>query len=457
MGMTTVTGRLPPETIQWIVRRNFGRFRGCYEEGLRTNPTLAGRVTVRFIIDRAGAVGSVSIESSDLPSQSVAQCVARAFSELSFPQPEGGIVNVIYPLVLSPANMPGSSPASPEAASPSPAPTSQFSALNRPRIQLPTPRPEELDTPVEPSPYEGRFKTVMDAIAAGSFKSALAAALAWNSESPGDVLSLIALGEALEATGDRGAAARAYGSIIDLFPARADLRRFAGARLERIRGGSGLDLALDTYEKAAADRPDHPSGHRMLAFALLKKGAHEEAFEAALAGLSRRYPEGRFAGARRILMEDLGLIAAAWIKAEPARRAEVMDSLAKQGVMIENDPSLRFVLTWETDANDVDFHIYDADGGHAFFSHPALRSGGSLYADVTTGYGPECFTVRLPKEERSKAYTLQAHYYARGPMGYGIGKVQVIDHDGSGGLAFEERPFVAMVDRAYVNLGRIER
>jgi hypothetical protein len=298
---------------------------------------------------------------------------------------------------------------------------------------------------------------VMDAIGSGHAREGMSRALAWHSESPGDVMALVALGEAFEAAGDAKTAARAYGSIIDLFASRADLRRFAGARLERIRGGTGLDLAVDTYEKAAADRPDHPSGHRMLAFAWLKKGAHEKAFEAARAGLSRRYADGRFVGATQILGEDLGLIAAAWIKAEPSRSEEIQGRLSAAGGTVEDQPSLRFVLTWETDANDVDFHIYDAEGGHAYYGRSELSSGGSLYADVTNGYGPECFTVRLPKERRSKAYTLQAHYYSRGPMGYGMGKVQVIDHDGKGGLTFGERPFVAMVDKAYVNLGTIER
>src|SRR5262249_37300578 len=39
-GPTTVTGNLPPEVVQRIVRQNFGRFRLCYENGLRNNPTL---------------------------------------------------------------------------------------------------------------------------------------------------------------------------------------------------------------------------------------------------------------------------------------------------------------------------------------------------------------------------------------------------------------------------------
>src|SRR5205085_9404103 len=125
------------------------------------------------------------------------------------------------------------------------------------------------------------------------------------------------------------------------------------------------------------------------------------------------------------------------------------------GGTIEEAPSLRFVLVWETDANDVDFHIFDGKGGHAWYSHKQLESGGELYADVTTGYGPECFTIRAPAKARSYPYKIGAHYYSRGPMGYGMGKVQIIDHDGKGGLTFEERPFVVMADQAFVDLGTV--
>ena len=124
---------------------------------------------------------------------------------------------------------------------------------------------------------------------------------------------------------------------------------------------------------------------------------------------------------------------------------------------MEDAPSLRFVLNWETDANDVDFHIYDGNGGHAFYSQKQLASGGEFYADVTTGYGPECFTIRLPKDKRAYPYTLQAHYYSIGPMGAGMGKLEVIEHDGKGGLTFEQRPYVVMVNQAYVDLGVVKK
>ncbi|HEY6879215.1 MAG TPA: hypothetical protein VI299_14415, partial [Polyangiales bacterium] len=302
------------------------------------------------------------------------------------------------------------------------------------------------------APVEGELKVVLDLLRRDK-QAALERALAWRSRDAGDVLALVALGEVWEALDERAWAERAYGSIIDLFPGRADLRRFAGERLERIKSASALALAVDTYRKAVAQRPDHPASHRLLGFALLKQGRARDAFEAILAGVRRHYPEGRFRGVTRILREDLALAAAAWIKAEPAIAEDIAGRLLHEGGRLEDKPSLRFVLNWETDANDVDFHIIDGYGGHAYYGEPHLRSGGDLYADVTTGYGPECFTIRGAK--RAYPYKLQAHYYSRGPMGYGMGKLEVIDHDGKGNFRFEERPFVVMQDGAFVELGTI--
>jgi hypothetical protein len=100
----TVSGRLPPEVIQRVVRQNFGRFKACYEGGLRGNPNLQGRVAVRFVIGRDGAVSNVANGGSDMPDPGVISCVTRAFYGLSFPQPDNGIVTVTYPIVFTPAN-----------------------------------------------------------------------------------------------------------------------------------------------------------------------------------------------------------------------------------------------------------------------------------------------------------------------------------------------------------------
>ena len=101
-GKTVVSGRLPPEVIQRVVRQNFGRFRMCYEQGLTANPNLTGRVAVRFAIGRDGAVQSAQNGGSDLPDSKVVGCVVSAFYGVSFPQPDNGIVTVTYPIMFSP-------------------------------------------------------------------------------------------------------------------------------------------------------------------------------------------------------------------------------------------------------------------------------------------------------------------------------------------------------------------
>ena len=68
---------------------------------------------------------------------------------------------------------------------------------------------------------------------------------------------------------------------------------------------------------------------------------------------------------------------------------------------------------------------------------------------------PHAPLLRGPREQRRGPYKLQAQYYSRGPMGYGMGKLEIVEHDGRGGLTFEERPFVVMIDRGFVDLGNV--
>jgi outer membrane protein OmpA-like peptidoglycan-associated protein len=311
--------------------------------------------------------------------------------------------------------------------------------------------------PVKPPPpppaVTGELAAIEDAIAARDLDGALAKARAWRARAPGDVLALIGLGEALEARGAAATAARAYGSIIDLFPGRADLRRFAGERLGRLGTATATAqlLAIDTFRRAVADRPDHLTGHRLLAYALVRAGKPAEAFAAVVAGLEQQYRETSYRGGLRVLGEDAAMIGAAYAAAAPAKRGEIAAALAKHRVAPATTPSTRFILYWETDANDVDLHVEDARGGHAYYSAPKLASGGELYADVTTGYGPECFAFRSPPQ--AGPYKLSLEYYAQGPMGFGMGLLQIQTFDPQRGFAFEDRPYVIMNNRARVDLG----
>ncbi len=421
---------VPATGANAVVRRAQGRAQACFSTS--DDPDRQTLVLVLDISDK-GVVRSAVVASSTLRDAGTRGCLVRAYQSLRFAKPEAGSGQVELSLSF--------------------AREQSFVSVVREPSRRPGPRKvRTVPAPTIADAYEGELAAVLEALKRGEVSTALARASAAHQREPGDVMALIALGETLEAQRDLARAARVYGSLIDLFPARPDLRRMAGARLERLQG-VGLALAIDSYLRAVDQRPDHPSGHRLLAYALLQHGQAEQAFRAMERALDQNYPSDRFEGVDRILREDLCLLGSAWLRTQPAAEAQIRSALDTRGLKLDVTPSLRFVLTWETDANDVDFHIYDGRGGHAFYMQPKLPSGGALFADVTTGFGPECFAI--PGAARAYPYTLQAHYFSRGPMGYGMGKLEVIEHDGKGGVKLAEHPFVIMKDKAFVQLTKL--
>jgi hypothetical protein len=102
VGDMVVSGRLPPEIVKRMVRQSYGRFRVCYEAGLRRNGKLAGEIVVRFTIRTDGSVGKVAEESTTLNDAVARRCVLDAVKPLVFPAPETGMVDVMFPLELAP-------------------------------------------------------------------------------------------------------------------------------------------------------------------------------------------------------------------------------------------------------------------------------------------------------------------------------------------------------------------
>lgn len=300
--------------------------------------------------------------------------------------------------------------------------------------------------------WDGLYLAIMETLRRGVDAEALRLARGWRADEPADVNALLALGEAYEATGRAEEAARAYGSILDLYPTRPEMQRLAGERLERL-GESTRHLVLDSYGRAIRRQPDSPSAHRLLGYALLRAGYHREAFETLVAGLAwaRASRDGDAIAAA--LDDDVGLAAAAWARARPEEREYIDAALAIQGVEMARAPSLRFVLTWDTNLSDVDLHVRDGDGNPAYHSQPELKTGGRLYGDVKSGLGLEVFAI--DGVAAAYPYNLKIFYplAVDDPLGYGMGKVEVVEHDGAGRLAFDERPFVIQRDHGKLDLG----
>ncbi|MCA9688076.1 MAG: VIT domain-containing protein [Nannocystaceae bacterium] len=326
------------------------------------------------------------------------------------------------------------------------APTEEPRARRKPAARVGrTPRIEDA--------YEGRYLTVMSYLDEWQDRhQALRIAGDWRDAEPDSVLALVALGEAHEANGSQKLAARAYGSLIDLYPGRADLRRYAGERLERLDASYNW-LVLDSYARALELRAGDPTTYRLFAYALLRGGNFQEAFAAIVDGIAYAAYEERYRSALEVLRDDLSLIGAAWMARRPEDREYVRRALDVQGIAAPEGPSLRFVLSWETDSSDVDLHVRDGRGQHAYHRRATLESGGRLYQDVQEGHGIEAFVIDgVPT---AYPYNVQVEYYATGPLGLGMGKLEIIEHDGAGGLLFDERPFIVSRERAYLDLGSV--
>ncbi len=96
-----VASGLDRDAIAAVIARNQGQVRFCYEQGLRQDPSLSGRVVVDFVIGGNGLVKSSKILNSSLGSAMVEDCISLRLKSWKFPLPDGGVdVKVSYPFTL---------------------------------------------------------------------------------------------------------------------------------------------------------------------------------------------------------------------------------------------------------------------------------------------------------------------------------------------------------------------
>jgi len=95
-------GAIDKALVDDVVQRHFRAIRYCYLRELQSQPSLGGKVVVKFVIARDGGVSSAHIRESSLGSPPAESCIAGQFLRMRFPAPRGGgIVLVSYPFLFS--------------------------------------------------------------------------------------------------------------------------------------------------------------------------------------------------------------------------------------------------------------------------------------------------------------------------------------------------------------------
>jgi hypothetical protein len=102
-GDPIVIGALGKAEIDAVIKRHLSSIRYCYERQLSRAPDLAGKVSIKFVISKSGAVSRAVIDSSTVNDDALESCLQSRFLHMEFPEPKGGgIVIVNYPFLFAP-------------------------------------------------------------------------------------------------------------------------------------------------------------------------------------------------------------------------------------------------------------------------------------------------------------------------------------------------------------------
>jgi hypothetical protein len=95
-------GKLPPEIVSALPKPS--PWQACAEHARKLKPLTRTKLTLRFTIERDGSVRRACIEPSSIGAPELEACVLRAAVRKKFPRPSGGVVDVVYPLLIEPAD-----------------------------------------------------------------------------------------------------------------------------------------------------------------------------------------------------------------------------------------------------------------------------------------------------------------------------------------------------------------
>jgi hypothetical protein len=90
--------RLSRSAVREIVSGTYDELQRCYSQALTRNHSAAGKVSFEFVIGQNGSVAGAWVREATLPDCVAIDCMLTQFRTLSFPEPVGRSVRVIYPI-----------------------------------------------------------------------------------------------------------------------------------------------------------------------------------------------------------------------------------------------------------------------------------------------------------------------------------------------------------------------
>jgi hypothetical protein len=94
-------GKLETQEVQRVMRAHLGELQYCYEKQLRRDPTLHGKIVVRWTVDERGRVVDAKDRGSTVKSPDAIQCVLSKIRRWRHPKPRGGFVIVDHAFIFN--------------------------------------------------------------------------------------------------------------------------------------------------------------------------------------------------------------------------------------------------------------------------------------------------------------------------------------------------------------------
>jgi Ca-activated chloride channel homolog len=212
-------------------------------------------------------------------------------------------------------------------------------------------------------------------------------------------------GDHFLSAGEHALGIRILSNLLELGLDDAALLRMFAWRLQQ---AEELDLAVSILERVRRDRDDEPQSHRDLALALGLRWERSSRPDDITRAMELLYDVVLRSWDRFPEIEVIALIELNRLIYLSTRKGISVPERIDLRLRRPLDLDVRISMSWDADLTDVDLHVFEPTGDHAYYRHNLTNIGGLVSRDFTRGYGPEEYVLR---KAPPGVYTIKAHYY----------------------------------------------
>ncbi len=199
---------------------------------------------------------------------------------------------------------------------------------------------------------------------------------------------------------------RVLSNLLEMQLQDVSLMRIYGWRLQQ---AGKLDEAIRLFEQVLHLRDDEPQSYRDLALALGERWEEGGGERDAIRAMDLLYQVVKCEWQRFPEIEIIALMELNRLIHKAEQQSVLIPGSIDPRFRKLLDLDIRISLSWDADLTDVDLHVYEPTGEHAYYGHNLTGAGGLVSRDFTQGYGPEEYVLRRAVPG---VYQIKAHYFS---------------------------------------------